>query len=164
MAGGAKALWRCPRCGHRFVTRNLWHACGNYRLADHFTGKPPILRRVFQRWLALARASGPVTVYAQKTRIVFQRRVRFGGAVIRRDWVDAGLWLARRASHPRLQRTESFGRLGYGLHFELRAPEDIDAALGALMAEAYHRAAAPAGEGRRARPGGRGKAAGARRP
>jgi hypothetical protein len=39
-----KPLWRCPKCGHRFVTRNLWHSCRRYRLVDHFTGKPPALR------------------------------------------------------------------------------------------------------------------------
>ena len=80
-------LWRCPKCGHRFVTKNLWHSCGRYRLADHFKGKPPALRRTFDRFVRLAKACGPVTVYAQKTRIVLQARVRFAGAVVRSGWV-----------------------------------------------------------------------------
>ena len=33
-----RPLWRCGKCGHRFVTKNLWHSCGRYRLADHFKG------------------------------------------------------------------------------------------------------------------------------
>jgi len=131
------ALWRCPSCGHRFVTRNLWHACGHYRLTDHFSGKPAALRATFRRWVAVARACGPVTVYAQKTRIVIQARVRFAGAVVRRGWLDAGLWLKRRVTHPRLHRVEDFGRLGYGVHFRLTAPADIDRALVVLMREAY---------------------------
>ncbi len=53
-----------------------------------------------------------MTVYAQKTRIVIQARVRFAGAVVRQDWVDASLWLKRRITHPRLHRIEDFGRLG----------------------------------------------------
>jgi hypothetical protein len=77
-----KPLWRCGKCGHRFVTRNLWHSCGRYRLADHFKGKPRTLRQTFNRFVGLARASGPVTVYAQKTRSVIQARVRFAGAVV----------------------------------------------------------------------------------
>jgi hypothetical protein len=132
-----RRLWRCPKCGHRFVTRNLWHSCGRYRLADHFAGKAPGLRRVFRAWLSAARACGPVTAYAQKTRIVMQVRVRFAGAVVYRDWLDATLWLKRKATHPRLRRVEDFGRLGYGLHFRLEAPEQVDAALRALMREAY---------------------------
>lgn len=137
MAGAKKPLWTCPKCGHRFVTRNLWHSCGRHTLASHFAGKPRELRATFDRFLALARACGPVTVYAQKTRIVFQTRVRFAGAVVRRDWVDAGMWLKRRVRHPRLHRTESFGRLGYGLHFRLEHPAEVDEALAALMREAY---------------------------
>jgi len=133
----ARPLWRCPRCGHRFVTRNLWHSCGRHRLADHFAGKPANLRATFRRWVAVARSCGPVTVYAQKTRIVIQARVRFAGAVVRQEWLDAGLWLRRRVTHPRVHRIEDFGRLGYGVHFRLTAPADIDDRLAALVREAY---------------------------
>jgi hypothetical protein len=115
----------------------MWHSCGRFRLADHFKGKPSALRATFRRWVAAARACGPVTVYAQKTRIVLQTRVRFAGAVVRPTWLDAGLWLWRRVSHPRLHRIEDFGRLGYGVHFRLTAPSDIDRALVTLMREAY---------------------------
>ena len=127
-----RPLWRCGKCGHRFVTKNLWHSCGRYHLTDHFKGKPRALRQAFDRFVGLAKACGPVTVYAQKTRIVIQARVRFAGAVVRRDWLDAGLWLKRRVEHPCLTRVESLGRLGYGLHFRLRQPEDADEALGDL--------------------------------
>lgn len=130
-------LWRCPKCGHRFVTRNLWHSCGRYRLADHFAGKPALRRATFNRFARVARDCGPVTVYAQKTRIVIQARVRFAGAVVRRTHLDAGVWLKRRVEHPLLTRTESFGSLGYGLHFRLERPADVDPAIAALMREAY---------------------------
>jgi hypothetical protein len=78
-----------------------------------------------------------VTIYAQKSRIVIQARVRFAGAVVRAGYLDASLWLKRSARHPRLLRTESFGVLGYGLHFRLVAPTDIDPALRRLVREAY---------------------------
>ena len=132
-----RPLWRCAKCGHRFVTKNLWHSCGRHTLSEHFAGKPRTLRNTFDRFAAAARACGPVTVYAQKTRIVIQARVRFAGAVIRKDWLDAGLWLKRRADHPKLSRVESFGRLGWGHHFRLRDPEDVDSALVGLVKESY---------------------------
>jgi hypothetical protein len=134
---GKRPLWRCHRCGHRFVTRNLAHSCGRYRLSDHFRGKDPGLREVFHAWVSAASAAGPVIVYAQKTRIVFQVRVRFGGAVVRTTWLDASLWLKREVRHPRLLRIENFGSLGYGLHFRLEQPKDVDRRLRALMREAY---------------------------
>ena len=45
--------------------------------------------------------------------------------------------LRRRVSHPRLLRIEDYGRLGYGVHFRLRKPSDVDRELVALMREAY---------------------------
>lgn len=132
-----RPLWQCPKCKHRFVTANLWHSCGRYSVADHFKGKPAVLRRTFDAYVAAARTHGRVTVYAQKTRIVFQQRVRFAGVVVRKDWVEATMWLRHRVSHPLLIRTESFGQLGFGLHFRLSDPQDIDQAMIDLLGEAY---------------------------
>lgn len=132
-----KPLWRCPRCGHRFVTRNLWHSCGRHRLDEHFAGKPATLRRAFRRLVAIARGSGPVTVYAQKTRIVLQTRVRFAGVVVHGKWLDVGLWLRRRVRHPRVRRIEDYGRLGFGVHIRVSSSSDLDRDVAGLVREAY---------------------------
>jgi hypothetical protein len=145
-----RPLWTCPRCRHRFVTRNLWHSCVRVPLRNHFRGAAAALYPTYRAWAALARSCGPVTIYAEKTRIVFQARVRFAGAVVRAGYIDAGLWLRRKAAHPRLRKVESFGSLGYGLHFRLATPTDIDNALAELMREAYEMATKPPGRGRRA--------------
>lgn len=128
---------RCPKCGHRFVTKNLWHSCARYRLSDHFKGKPLAIRQTFDRYLELAKACGPVTVYAQKTRIVLQARVRFAGAMVHRDFLEATIWPKRRIDHRCLSRVESLGNLGFNHHFRLRNPGDADKSLGGLMREAY---------------------------
>ena len=130
-------LWRCPRCGHRFVTRDQWHSCGRYRLADHFRGKDPAVRRVLDRLVALARDCGPVTAYAQKIRIVIQARARFAGGVARKRWFVAGLWLRRRAMHPTLCRVEDLGPLGLVHHFRVSTPAQFDTAFARLVREAY---------------------------
>lgn len=136
-AKSKRPLWQCPKCGHRFVTANIWHSCGRYRLADHFAGKPVVLRQIFDRYVAAARTHGALTVYAQKTRIVMQGRVRFAGAVVRKDWLDAHMWLRRPVDHPRLFRTESYGSLGFVHRFRLDDPKDIDEAMIKLLGEAY---------------------------
>ena len=132
-----RPLWRCPRCGHRFVTKNIWHSCVRVPITAHFRGKPRERRLTWDAWLAAARACGPVTTYAQKTRIVIMARVRFAGAVVRSGYLDAGVWLRRRATHPRLTRVVDFGAAGFGHHFKLEHSSDIDEALQALIAEAY---------------------------
>jgi len=64
-------------------------------------------------------------------------RVRFAGAVVRVADIDARLWLRRRVTHPLLETVEDFGKLGYGYHFRLKSPDDVDADLEKLMCEAY---------------------------
>ena len=132
-----RLLWTCPKCRHAFVTRNLWHSCVRIPVRSHFRGSAASLYPVYRAWAALARGCGPVTIYAQKTRIVFQARVRFAGVTVRARHIHTHLWLRRRVEHPRLVRMESFGRLGYGAHFRLERPQDIDADLASLMREAY---------------------------
>lgn len=132
-----RKLWSCPKCGHRFVTRNLWHSCGRYRVADHFRGKPPVLRQIYRAFTSLVRDCGPVTIYAQKTRIVCMVSVRFAGAVVRKNSVQCGLWLRRRVAHPALARIEAFGPDSYGHYFRFTDPAQLDADFADLVREAY---------------------------
>jgi hypothetical protein len=133
-----RPLWKCPTCGHKFVTPNIWHSCSRYPLSYHFKGKDPIVRDLFEGYLALVESLGPITVIPQKTRIAFQVRVRFAGAVTRKHWLDCALWLKRRADHPIFYRIEPLGSLGHIHRFRLTTAEQLrDKRLKALMREAY---------------------------
>lgn len=132
-----KPLWTCRECGHRFVTRNIWHSCSNYRLDHHFKGRDPVVRKVFDKYVSLAKKCGPVTVYAQKTRIVFMVRMRFAGGHTARQWLNATLLLERRARHPHLRKIEYFPPRYFVHHFRLTGLSDIDRPMAALMREAY---------------------------
>jgi len=137
MSRVVKPLWTCPKCGHRFVTRNLWHSCGRYELDPHFTASSPQVRATFDRLVQAASACGPLTVYPQKTRIVFMVRVRFGGVITRKRWLLFSLWLTRRVEHPRLHRVDVYGPRTIGHQFQLDDPEQVDRRLRSLICEAY---------------------------
>ena len=130
-------LWTCPECGHRFVTKNMWHSCSNYPLAYHFEGRLPQVRLTFDRFLEVVENCGPVEVIPQKTRIAIQAKVRFAGCIVRKRWLLANLWLTRRVRHPKLQRVEEFGPRSYGHQFRLDSPDDIDGALAEFVQESY---------------------------
>ncbi len=137
MADTKRPLWTCPQCGHLFVTPNMWHSCSNYALEHHFEGKDPVVREIFDRFLSVAESCGPVTVIPQKTRIVLQVRVRFGGGVARKKWFNAALWLTRKVRHRCLTRVDKFGPESYGLHFRLEHPDYVDQELAGYIREAY---------------------------
>ena len=115
----------------------MWHSCTRHRIADHFKGKPPFLRALFARFRRLVRSCGPVTVYAQKTRIVFQARARFTGVLVRRGWLEGAVWLKRRLDSPRFHRVERITPRDFVHYFRLQEPADFDAELSALVREAY---------------------------
>ncbi len=131
-------LWKCPRCGHRFVMHNKWHSCSQLELDEHFAGKPPHVRELYAAWLDFVQEhGGPLMVIPQKTRITFQVCVRFGGAIIRRDWVECGLWLKRSVEHPLFRRVERVAARDYIRYFRLTDPAQLDQELAALVKEAY---------------------------
>ncbi len=113
------------------------HSCGRYRLNDHFKGKNPVARKLFQEFRALLRTVGPAKVYAQKTRIVFQTRARFASIIVRKNRLEVGLWLKRRREHPRLYRIEFYPPSDYVHRIRLARIDEIDRELSWFVREAY---------------------------
>ena len=132
-----KPLWRCPLCGHRFVTRNLWHSCGTFRLSDHFARSQPEVRKLYRSLVKLIRSFGPVEIYPQKTRIVFLVRVRFVGVAVRKSYLLMAFWLTRRIEDPRILRVQSLYPLVHIHEVRIDSSKDIDATLRRWLREAY---------------------------
>lgn len=86
MGTGTDDPWMRPRCGARFVTRNMWHGCGAYTVDCFFAGKPTRLRELYDALVALVTELGPFGQVPTKSRIAFMARVRFAGVVrVRKD-------------------------------------------------------------------------------
>jgi Domain of unknown function (DUF5655) len=130
-------LWRCSDCRRRFANRNQSHACGRYTLPSHFEGKPALVRKIFDKLLAVAKKNGPVKVLPEKTRIAFQVRMSFAAFVVRRNWVDGHVVLARRLENPRFRRIETFSPRNHLHAFRFESVDDVDDEVAAWFAEAY---------------------------
>jgi hypothetical protein len=102
-----KPLWICSKCGHPFVTRNMAHSCARHELADVFGGKPPQVRALFDRFRQMVGERGPTTMIVYRDRVAFMVKVRFGGAVPKRDHLELGFWFTERHEHPRFTRIET---------------------------------------------------------
>lgn len=117
----------------------MWHSCGRVSLAEHFKGKAPDVRRVFDAWRRFVRRCGPFTVVAQKTRICFQTRVRFAGAVVRRRHVLCSFWLTRRVEHPLFDGVEFIPPRYHVYRMKVTGPGTLAKAKGlvGLVRESY---------------------------
>ncbi len=131
------SMWRCPECRRQFANRNQSHACGRYALASHFEGKPPAVRAIFDKLLRVARRNGPITVLPEKTRIAFHVQMSFAAFVIRRNWVDGHVVLARRFVNPRFRRIETFSPRNHLHAFRFESVGEVDTEASSWLAEAY---------------------------
>ena len=129
-------LWTCESCGRTFANRNQTHACGRSSLESHFEGKSPVVRAIYERFLAMLERSGPVTVLPEKTRIAFHVRMSFAQLTVRRNWVLGHFVLARRAEDPLFIKVETFSPRNHTHLFRLDSLEQVDA-LEPFAREAY---------------------------
>jgi hypothetical protein len=71
------SLWKCPKCGARLLTRNLWHSCGLATLADWEARMGPRARTLYDAFVRMIADCGPYHAAPAKTRIAFLGQVRF---------------------------------------------------------------------------------------
>jgi hypothetical protein len=131
-------MWACPACGRTFANRNQTHTCEPLRTVDeHFAGRSPAVREVFERILAVVRGFGPVTVLPEKTRIALHVRMSFAAFTPRRNWLAGHLVLARRVDSARFTRVDTYSPRNVVHAFRLTAPDEVDAEFVGWLGEAY---------------------------
>ena len=130
-------LWRCPKCRERFVTKNLWHSCGKYTLEELFSRSDPHVLSLFKKFAAMVRACGPVHMIPQKTRVVFQGRVRFAGALPRKTHFLANFALPYQANDSRFVRIEKYAPHFQTHTFRVSSESDLDQQLQGWLRESY---------------------------
>jgi hypothetical protein len=131
-----KPLWPCPACGRTFASVDQSHACGRHRLDDHFDGKDPAVRRIYEAFRAMLESFGPVEILPEKTRIAFHVRMSFAQLTVRRSRVLGHFVLARRVEDPLFTGIETISRRNHVHHFRLDGPEEVGA-LSDFAREAY---------------------------
>jgi hypothetical protein len=115
-----KPLWPCPACGRAFANANQSHACARHELESHFAGKPPLVRDIYQAFLAMLEEFGPVTILPEKTRIAFAQ------LTVRRNWVLGHFVLAPRAEDPLFTKVETISLRNQVHHFRLDSPAAVE--------------------------------------
>jgi hypothetical protein len=130
-------LWQCPRCGEWFITANMPHSCGKFSLEELFAHSDPQVFQLFRRFEELVRALGPVRMIPQKSRVVFQVRVRFAGAVPRKSYLQCGFGFHRRREHPRFYKIEQYAPRWFHHYTRVEREEDFDDEFRDWIREAY---------------------------
>jgi hypothetical protein len=130
-------LWECPKCGAKLVTKNMSHSCGRYTLEALFAKSDPVVLRIFDRLAEMVRECGPVTIVPQKTRVMFQVRVRFLGCMPRKSYLLCNFEFARRRTHPRFRKIETYAPRWHGHLLRVDSVRELDDQVAEWIREAY---------------------------
>ena len=104
-------------------------------MEKHFEGKDKA-RELFEVFRAAVESTGPVTLVSNKMNLGFMTRTRFAGCQPRKNHLSAAVWLKRSYKSPRVRRVEQYGPRDFVIRFDIMTPEDVDAEVRALLAEA----------------------------
>lgn len=105
---GDSDLWTCPECGERFTGKNMWHSCGKFSLDVLFAPCKPNVRESYEALERMALEVAPFHIIPQKSRVVFQLRMRCVGATPMKSYLRAHFVLPRLVQSPRIQAIQQF--------------------------------------------------------
>jgi hypothetical protein len=133
--------WTCPDCGAPFANANASHSCVRIDLDERFAGASPEVRAAFDRLVELASVDGPMTVVAQKTRIVLAAPMRFVAVQVHRDRLTGHVLAEAPAQHPVVTEIvpDAYGSGLYLHRLSIVAASQLDGAFAAFVREAAER-------------------------
>jgi hypothetical protein len=110
---------------------------GDPSVEQHFVGKDPKVRALYDLLLAAVRPFGEVAEDPKKTSIHLNRRTAFAGVATRKEAIVLTLKASRDIASPRVVRRERASANRWHLEVKLAAPADVDRELTSWLAEAY---------------------------
>ena len=129
-------LWACPACRRRFAKINQAHSCRTHSITDHFRGKDPRLRAIFESLIGRLKTTGPLRMDAVEPTINLISKYHFSGIAIRRDYIRVGFIADREIRDRRIVRTQRVGDHRVSHWVIVRSLHDVDAKLLGWLAQA----------------------------
>lgn len=104
---------------------------------EHFTGKPPELRAIYDQLLAMAEEFGPVEQDPKRTSIHLNRETAFAGVAVRKGHIVLTIKSDRPIKNRRVFKSEQASAKRFHHEIKLSAIEELDAELQKWLKAAY---------------------------
>ena len=109
-----------------------------WSVRDHLRGCDAAVKGLYERFVGLVEACGPVELTVSKTAIVFKGSRRgFAGAKPKAGRLDGFLDLERRVVDPRIRTASPYTKKLFVHQFRITAPEQLDEEFAGWIREAY---------------------------
>lgn len=108
-----------------------------YQVDDHFTGRDPSVRVLYDGLLKMLRTFGPIIEEAKKTSIHLVRVSALAGVETRKDSILLNIKADHKINSPRVVRLEQVSAHRFHHRVRLASLSDLDAELEGWLREAY---------------------------
>ncbi len=109
-----------------------------WTVEDHLRGKPASVIELYNRFVRLVEACGPIELSVSKTAISFKGSRRgFAGAKPTNRSLDGYLDLQRRVSDRRIRRADPYTKRLFVHHFRVTTSGELDDEFARWVREAY---------------------------
>ncbi len=108
-----------------------------YSVNDHFAGKDPALRKMYDRLITLLRRCGPLREEPKKTSIHLVNASALAGVEVRNSYLLLNLKADHKIESSRIQKTEQISARRFHHKIKLASLQDLDAELQGWLQEAY---------------------------
>lgn len=108
-----------------------------FTLSQHFEGKEPVVKSVYNRILKESRKFGRVVEEPKKTSIHLVNKSAFAGVVTRKSALILNIKSAAPIKHARIKKSEQVSASRFHQEVKLVSPEEVDSTLIAWLKEAY---------------------------
>jgi len=108
-----------------------------FTVDDHFAGKTPAVRGIYDRLIATLRKIGPVREEPKKTSIHLVRLSALAGVEIRKDYLLLNIKTDYRIESPRITKAEQLSARRFHHKVKLTSPGEIDPELQRWLQDAY---------------------------
>ena len=109
----------------------------SYSVDDHFVGKDPSVRKLYDRLISLLRKLGPIQEEARKTSIHLVNVSALAGVEVRKDYMLLNIKSDHKIRNPRTEKTEQISAKRFHHKVKVSSLGDLDNDLQAWLRGAY---------------------------
>ena len=104
---------------------------------DHFSGREPHVRKIYDRLLAVSKKFGDVREEPKKTSIHLANKSAFAGVATRKNAIVLTIKSAEDIDSPRVIKREQVSAKRWHLEVRLSDPAEVDAEIAAWLRSAW---------------------------
>lgn len=108
-----------------------------FTLSQHFDGKEPVVKSIYDRILREVNKFGKVIEEPKKTSIHLANKSAFAGVVTRKSALILNIKSDSPIKHERIKKSEQISASRFHQEVKLVSPQEVDATLIAWLKDAY---------------------------